>query len=494
MPKTIGQPAPPDPTPPPDPVRPPDRVPSSGSAATPVLSSGASAAAAPAPAGPRLLACAVVVLAFLLPAAALIALGVRGGTQFGDQQQYHLPTIELFGRQWPAFDFRTYPAAMTPGYHLLMAAVGRAGGGTLAMQAATAMVTAGLLATLAWAVARRAAPADAVLLCLPVAWSQYVLTSGVFLVPHNLAWWGVLAILLLALRSRPGRWVYPAFGLALLGLLMARQIHLWALLPMAVAAAWGDGPSPKAALPNNRSAGGRSDRRAARLGFLLLAAAPGLLALGWFAWLWGGLTPATEEWVHPVRGVNGAAVAMMLATAGFLGVGYVALPLASAPAAARRWGVAGAVVAAAAAAVPSSSYDVPAGRWGGLWNLARVTPTVADRSLAVIALAAVGGFVVAALLAALRPRDRWVMAAALAGFVAAHATVNQAWQRYYEPMALFAFVLGCARLPAGVGPAATVAPTAGDVPPGAAIGWVRTRWPLVALAAIQAVLAAVSLR
>src|SRR5262245_51630781 len=93
----------------------------------------------------RLTATAIVVLAFLLPAGGLILAGVSRGAQFSDQQDYHIPTIWQFAREWPNFDFRSYPAAMTPGYHLVMAAIARAGGCVMAMQLVTALITAGLL-------------------------------------------------------------------------------------------------------------------------------------------------------------------------------------------------------------------------------------------------------------------------------------------------------------------------------------------------------------
>src|SRR3954447_25534211 len=134
----------------------------------------------------RLTATTIVVLAFLLPAVGLILAGVNHGPQFSDQQEYHIPTIWQFASEWPNFDFRSYPAAMTPGYHLAMAAIARAGGGgaadepvhaaaraggcVTAMQLVTALRTAGLLAARAWTVGRRVAAIDAVLLCLPVAW------------------------------------------------------------------------------------------------------------------------------------------------------------------------------------------------------------------------------------------------------------------------------------------------------------------------------------
>jgi hypothetical protein len=102
------------------------------------------------------------------------------------------------------------------------------------------------------------------------------------------------------------------------------------------------------------------------------------------------------------------------------------------------------LLAAVIAAAAATDYDEPAGRWGGLWQLARVTPTFGSRNPAVIALAAVGGAVLAAAMAAVGRRDRLVLAAAGIGFAAAHAAVNQAWQRYYEPMVLMLLAVSAA--------------------------------------------------
>ena len=381
--------------------------------------------------GARLAACAIVVLAFAVPAAALVAAGVGRGPQFYDQQAYHLPTIHRFAAQWPAFDFASYPAAMTPGYHLLMAAVVRAGGGTTALQSATLGLTAGLLGTLAWWATSRVPAADAVLLCLPLAWSQYALAAGVYAVPHNLAWWGVLAVLLLVLRPSFGRTTIVAGGLLVWGLVLVRQVHVWAVLPLA-AAAWAGTRGE----PNDRLAS-----RVGRVAWVALATLPAALTLGYFVQLWGGLVPVTEQpWARPAAGLNLSALTMMLATSGALGLFF--LPsvrrVGSWPVSSWRAVLTGAVAAAAVAAIAETDFNEPAGRWGGLWQLARATPTVGGRSPAIVTLAAVGGGVLAAVLSAVGRRERVVWCAAGLGFAAAHAATNLAWQRYYEPMVLIA--------------------------------------------------------
>lgn len=383
----------------------------------------------------RLLVTAIVVLAFAIPAAALIPLQLNGGPRFDDQNSYHVPTIWEIATAWPNLDVNAYTAAMTPGYHLVMAFVARAGGGLLLMQALTALLSCGFFATLAWAVSRRMPAVDAVLVCLPAVFSPYIFTAGIAAVPHNVAWWGVLAILLLAMGRIDAR-VILAFGVIYTCLVLVMQIQAWTLAPMLVAA-W---------LADDRSAAGANAipprRQIQRSLAVLLAALPAALALAWFARQWGGLAPHKQEWVQSAGGVNLASIVMILATCGAIGVFYLARYWERA---AITWAVIGAVSAIIIAAIPETTYDVN-GRWGGLWNLARVTPHFGERSPIMIALAGAGGFVIGALLAGMRGRQRWIFAAALAGFIAAHSTINQAWQRYYEPMILLTLILAASRI------------------------------------------------
>ena len=81
-------------------------------------------------------------------------------------------------------------------------------------------------------------------------------------------------------------------------------------------------------------------------------------------------------------------------------------------------------------------------------------PTVAGRSPLVIGLAVLGGGGAAVALHALRGRDRWVMAAALVGFVLAQSATPLLWQRYYEPFVLLWLLLAAAAVetPAGETP------------------------------------------
>jgi hypothetical protein len=416
------------------------------------------------------LAGVVVAVLFLLPATVLILNRLERGAQLGDEADYHAPTIRQFAAEWPALNFVQAPAAMVPGYHVALTPLWRAGWSVVELRLVTAGVTAGMLATLAVAAARRVGTVDAVLLCAPVAASPYVFTSGIYLVPHNLSWWIVLFGVLLATLRCPSARYYLAGGLVVLLAVLTRQVHVWLAAPLAAAAWIGCGPG------NDLDYAGRRDERWKRLVWLLLACLPALAVLAWFVAKWGGLAPKTQASVRPVAGINPATLTMMLVTFAFLAPAYAVTWRGGAVS--RRWGIYGVAAGLAIAAVGPTSFDMDAGRWGGLWKLAQIAPTIGQRSPVIVAMAALGGGLLGMLLANLPDRRRLVMAAALAGFAAAHAISNQAWQRYYEPMALMVLVLGTAEIVSRQNPSPTR----------------RRRVLLVGLTIVQGVITAVALR
>ena len=92
----------------------------------------------------RLLAVAVVVGLFVIPASTAILFHFNKGPQHHDQVEYHLTTILKFAAEWPSFDLKSYPAAMTPGYHLLMTLCYRLGAGVQTLQFFSLAITVGL--------------------------------------------------------------------------------------------------------------------------------------------------------------------------------------------------------------------------------------------------------------------------------------------------------------------------------------------------------------
>lgn len=383
--------------------------------------------------GPALAIC----LIFLAAALPLIAAGHERGRGAWDQNTYHLVAIRTFARQWPRFDLHDYASATTPGYHLVLALVDKFISDDVRVLRLFGMLfTLGLLATLALAVGRRVPPAIAIALCLPAVCSLYVFSSGAWLLPDNVAWWGVLAILLVALRSRVDAWSY-VLGAILLTLLVAvRQSDAWAAAVL-WAAAW-RGNAGKNSVP--------FDTRAAigRLGWMALATVPAAVLLLWFVHLWHGLLPVGMQSFH--GGANPAVPATVLGVFGILAIFFTPFAAAAHLPRQRVFIIAGAAVGFIAAALPVTTYSHAQGRESGIWNLTLHLPMVHQRSILMIALATFGGALLVVWLLSLETRDRWISLVAWLAFIAAQTENTKAWQRYYEPFVLIALPLMASRV------------------------------------------------
>jgi hypothetical protein len=374
---------------------------------------------------------AVFVLLFYVGAVPVILFNLGAANRAAsDQEVFHLPVIRQFIEQWPHPDLSDYLSSTTPGYHLAVAAIGRAIGQSLtSLRFIGSLFTAGLLATLAWSVGSRQRFWIAAAACLPVLCSIYFFSSGAYLLPDNAGWWGVLAVLLVALRPKVDGWTYVLGGLALLALVLCRQSHLWAAATL-WAAAFVGGTEDASTLA----------ARIRRLCLMFVATAPALLAVLWFRHLWhGALVPPNQ--VHLTAGGNTAAPALILAIAGCVGACYLTLAdrttRISPPI--LRIGFFGAIAGFVIGALPQSTYG--GRRVSGIWNAVKHAPYVMDRSVLLIALASLGGAVIAIWLAALPRRQRWIWAATGAAFVAAQMASANPWERYSEPLVLIAAAL-----------------------------------------------------
>lgn len=427
---------------------------------------------APAPRRRAAVAALAVVSLFLLFAVPLILFTPDGNRAGADEAVYHLPAVRQFQREWPRFDFRTYTSATTPGYHLALAAVARfVGDDVRLLRAAGALFTVGLLATAAAALARRVGARAAVVLALPLLCSSYVFKAGVWILPENAGWWGVLAVLLLALRPRVDVLTYAAGGALLAALVFFRQMHIWSASVLWLAA-WlgsnGRSDFPDVARRDSTSSPPpvRADSpltgpflpRMTRATLMVLASLPAFLVVGYFVRLWGGMVPEhyrihgeTRTGSVYMDGGNPAAPAMILGLMAAFGPFF--LPLAwrhirESIRSDRRalWLVAaGAVVGATIGIFPETSYDMAAGRWSGLWNLVARLPTFHNRSALIVTLSTLGGATIALWLLALPRRDRWLFLAAWSVFALAQSFSSMAWQRYYEPFLLMTLALAAAR-------------------------------------------------
>lgn len=365
-----------------------------------------------------------------------------------DQDDYHYIAIASFAADWPASDFSDYPSATTPGYHWFVAAWGT---DKTTLRIVGSFFGIALIALLGWAVARRTPPNEMngraawigpVLLCLPLAWSPYVVSSSLWLLPDDAAWLGVLLLLLLIWRDRPWSMAQIiAAGVILLVLVWFRQIHLW-LAGGLWASAWVFGMQSDG-----------SKRLSTTVGMIVVTL-PAMGLIGGFMLLWGGASPPSMQ--SHVTGPNPAVGANVLSLLGIYSVFFVGWLVSGMRRMVSREGgwcllrrclFAGLVVGFVLGIVPQTDWATPQ-RVSGLWNIARHLPTFADRSPLIIALSAFGGLTAGAWFAALwangsessrRAARLWLVVMLL--FVLANTAAAHAWQRYYEPFLLMMLAL-----------------------------------------------------
>lgn len=385
-------------------------------------------------------AAAVVVAAFLLAAMPLILTQFERGRGRFDQINYHEPAILRFAEQLPRPDVSDYLSATTPGYHLVLAVVARLiSPSPVLLQAVGALFTAGLLAVFTLWVSRRAGAWIGVTLGASLGASIYVFSAGVFLLPDNAGWLGVLVILLLALRPRFDAVTLIGGGAALLWLVLTRQSHLWAAGVIWAAAWLGSAFDPRNGVIGEVAS--LLDGFAGRLRRLLIGMAatlPAVLAAVWFVRLWGGLTvPIYHDYM---QGTNPATPAIILAQIGVIAVFHAGFWWRSGWRLVRTKPVVVLAVLAAGvlvATIPETTYSVEAGRYSGLWNISGKAPDLLGRTNSLIlVLAPLGAGALAAWVAGVTPRERWVLLGTLFGFTAAMSLTLNAWQRYHEPMLL----------------------------------------------------------
>lgn len=381
-----------------------------------------------------------VVATFTVAAAVVLATGVERGRGAFDQINYHEPAILRFADEMPRPDVSDYLSATTPGYHIVLAGVARWGSDSLAvLRVVGAVFTAGLLAVFVRWLTPRAGAFAALAMGLCLIGSVYVFSAGVYLLPDNAAWLGVLGVVLIALRPRVDGVTLIGGGAALAALVLVRQNHLWA-----AGALWAAGwlgselRAERGLLGDVRALLTDIPSRIGRMGVVLLATLPALGAVAWFVFLWDGLTvPIYHGYMH---GANPATPAFILAQLGVIGVfhagywGPGALRLVRERPAVLVLAVAVGVVLVV---IPETTYSFDEGRYGGLWGLANRSPDFLGHTNTLIALLATcGAGMLAAWLSGVTTRQRWVLIAALVGFTLAMTNVHNAWQRYHEPMLL----------------------------------------------------------
>lgn len=408
------------------------------------------------------------VLSIILPVAILLAIAVPNilsgndrGRGYSDQVNYHQRVVETFSRQWPAPDLSDYPGVMTPLYHLLQAFVHRHITDDWRLLQFFGSIWGPITLLVVWvgiwtASGLRIGSLRHAALLLPLTCSMYVWDSTAWLLPDNMAWAIVAAILALCFGPvrDPGRYrSIAAAGALLLVLIATRQSNIWLAAPIWVWAALRNDPD------GQTLAGAFADPapRIKRGLIAVIATLPAFILLGWFFVTWGGRLqpPMWDEWY--ARKWNPSAGPFVLSLVGLFSVFFAGVLLPTAIDLLRRRPLvvlASMLITLAIGVSAPSTYDMSQGRYGAIWSLADKFPSISGRALLIVGLAALAGPALVCWATALDFRRRWVFVTALAAFAATQYKNPWLYQRYADPLLLILFALAAASL---AGPLARVA-------------------------------------
>jgi len=404
-----------------------------------------------------------------LVAAGAIVAGIKGTYAWHDQVDYHLPTINTMAGQLPAPVLSDYQSATSPGYHLLMALLVRVGAEELALHLVNVSIGAVFVALVAALAARFMGGWAGLLAGATLALSPYTVNPSVFLATDNFANALIVGAFLCALPIASGGARLPvrcAAAASFLAMLAAgvRQISVYASAFVGAAFV-------------ARACGERRWPRLQHLVAGALAILPAVALVGALVVTWGGLVPPSFQGYHGSGGNPATPVYALALVSIWGGAACLAIPGFLRELLTMRAAVAGVLAGIACCAVPSN-YVVHVRFGGTLWTIAAKLPAIADRSLLLVPMAAIGAAVLAAYLRIwARSNDtaaRGVGAFALLAFVGLVFTQtanSQCFERYLQPLTVVFMTVAAAAMA------------------GRAARW----WPFAAAAGVSAVWTALSL-
>ncbi len=373
-----------------------------------------------------IIASAIAGCAIAIPALWLVLTGNNIGRAAFDSIVYHERVIRTMVVEYPAFDLRNPLTTTTPGYHIILATVGRLiSDSATALRLTSVVIGTAFVCLVAGWCARRRGVLDGTLLALPLACSLYVLGSAAWLLPDDLAWLLIAVVLMLCCRVESGRSWLALASIALFALVFVRQIQIWVAAPIWVAAWCGANQGPR------------------RVITAILATLPAFALLGAFILLWHGLVPPRFQ--TSVTGFNIATPAFVLLQYALMIVGF--LPW-LAPAIVRSWSIhrrtmlLAAIVGLLLAAVPATTTLQDAGRFTGWWGPLGSVPSIAGHTNPIfLVLSPLGAALLTASFLGLPARTRAIFSVATIAFIVASSATFFSWQRYHEPYVLLSLAM-----------------------------------------------------
>ncbi|MSR43859.1 MAG: hypothetical protein EXS15_00660 [Phycisphaerales bacterium] len=389
----------------------------------------------------------ILLLLFVVLVWPVILFGGDHTSESDDQNRHHLVVIREAVQSITGADgapsigvfLCDYPSATSPGYHMALALFDAVGMGHVTLLRVMSSLCGFALVVVLWKILCRALDAWTALACTaPLLCSPYFLSGSMWLTTDVASLLFVVVVIgsLLHWHATPNHSARRSVQRGLFASLavLVRQSSIWIVGPMLL---WGWWINSTEELWRNRWPLKRA-RSAPFVGWVIGLALP-VATLGLLVTMWGGLMPPAYRSLHNA-GLNLATPAFALSLVALWGLPFAAA-LHDFKAAPSALSIRSITIAAGIglmlAIVPHTSYDQAAGRWGGpLWSVVQATPSIAGRSLVLLALAPLGGAVVAALLRGATERGNarcgWMLVASLVCMVSALSVNTQCWERYVD--------------------------------------------------------------
>jgi hypothetical protein len=357
---------------------------------------------------------------------------------------------------FPNVDVSNVKSATAPLYHLVVAAVSELLNlGEAGTQFVGSLFGAALAGVVFWFAGSVTSGWLRALVVSPLLLSPYFWQSTLWMLNDAAAVLFAFLAFVIALRRGRSIGAQVAIGLLLAAAVGTRQTYVWAVVPavaVVLLATQGDPPRRRAAA-------------------VARSAVPPIVVVMVLMMLWQGLVPplfrennaATRSWVAPSYCFAVAAiflVPIVLATAQRTAPPRIA------------------AIAAIAAALPALIFpsvvtatgnDEPR-RGGVIWSVVEHGPTLLDRSLILAILAAIGAWSACEVVALVSGATGRLLAFGLVALAITMCAGGQLYQRYLElPIAGLTVIVLCAAISANL---------------------LKRRWPVIMLAAVQAVLTA----
>lgn len=368
------------------------------------------------------------ILIFYTFALPLILLDYNAGRAFIDQDLGHLPAISFFTQQ---LDFSDYPSATTPGYHVLIAVFAKTiTQNVIFLKLISSLISAAFIGVFAGLLHRKASRLQTIFLLLPMIFSLYFFPDGVWLVPDNLAWLTVAALLILTATTSPGATYYIAATLLLPLAVFIRQPNIWlASIP------WATGLSSLLFSPTPKQ------KKIVHGGMTIVITIPAFLVLFYFYTTWNGLVPPTVQGRHE-RALSYCVPAFFLSIFFIYSVFYISFVIDAMKKIitprAYSWIITGGLLGFLAAVIPATDYNYEAGRFSGFWNFVRVAPVIGQTSILLTITSTLGGTLFFSWLLLLKKKFRLILFLAALAFVAALIPNALVLERYFS---CFVFIL-----------------------------------------------------